>query len=86
MDNFTTKTFCTLAENLDQASYHVAKELEHRLGYTVSEERAAYLIARSLIRQYTINALCDICEIIENQDNEEFDKFVYEKLNEGGDV
>lgn len=86
MENFTTKTFCTLAENLEQASYYVAEDLKRRLGYTVSEERASYLIARALIRQLTIDTLCDVCEIIENQDNEEFEKFVYEELNEGAKI
>lgn len=86
MGNFTSDIFKTLAENLDSASYYVAEDLTRRLGYTVYEQRASYLIARALISQCTIDVLCDVCKNIEDQDNEKFEKFVYEKLNEGGDV
>lgn len=72
MDNFTVETFQTLVENLGTAFYYVSKRLSEKMGYTISEERASYLIASSLLRQVVIDCLSDICEFIEDLDIEEF--------------
>lgn len=84
MENFTVEIFRTLSENLETASYYVSKRLSERMGYTISEERATFLIARSLLREVTIFYLVDICEFIENQDNEEFGNTVHNVI--GGDL
>lgn len=89
MKNFTVEIFKTLADNLGTASYHVSERLSEKMGYTISEERASFLIARSLLRQVTIDCLVGICEFIENQDNEEFGNTVNSVLNNdviGGDL
>lgn len=84
MENFTVEIFKTLSENLGTASYYVSKRLSEKMGYTISEERASFLIARSLLRQFTIDCLVDVCEFIENQDNEEFANTVHNVI--GGDL
>lgn len=84
MENFTVETFKILAENLETASYYVSERLSEKMGYTISEERASFLISRSLLRQVTIDCLVDICEFLENQDNEEFANTVSDLI--GGDL
>lgn len=84
MGNFTVETFKTLSDNLGTASYYVSNRLSEKMGYTISEERASFLIARSLLRQVTIDYLVDICEFIEDQDNEEFANIVSDVI--GGDL
>lgn len=82
--NFTVETFKTLADNLETASYYVSKRLSKKMGYTISEERASFLISRSLLRQVIIDRLVDICEFIEIKDNEEFANIVTDVI--GGDL
>lgn len=84
MDYNFSETGSLLFENLGTAAYHVSKKLTEKMGYSISEERAALLIARSLIRKYTIDALCTTCEFIEDQDNEEYANIVHKVLNPEG--
>lgn len=69
MDNFFVGILKTLAENLETVSFCVSQRLSEKMGYTISEERALYLIVRGLLREVTIDCLVDICEFIEDQDN-----------------